>query len=347
MKINDIKIGLKHPPVIIAEMSGNHNNSIDTAMELVEIAAKSGAQILKLQTYTPDTMTINCSNKYFKINNKKSPWNGRNLYELYGEASTPWKWHKEIIKKANKLGLEAISTPFDSTAVDFLEELNVPAYKIASFENNDHKLIKKICSTKKPIIMSTGLLSLTNLSETYEFLKKHSKNNFALLKCTSNYPSNPSDSNILTISNMRKIFDCEIGLSDHTLGIGVPIASVALGATLIEKHFTKSRKLGGVDSAFSLEPNELKNLVNETKIAWKSLGKVEYAIQKNELPSLQFKRSIFIIKDVKKNETLSPKNIKIIRPGYGLEPKYFDLVIGRKVKRDLKKGTPLSWNILF
>ena len=197
-------------------------------------------------------MTINCSNKFFKINNKKSPWFGRNLYELYSEASTPWEWHKEIIRKAKKLGLETISTAFDASAVDFLEELKVPAYKVASFENNDHKLIKKICDTKKPIIMSTGLLSLSQLSETYEILKNNSKADFALLKCTSNYPSNPSDSNILTIPNMKKIFDCEIGLSDHTLGIGVPIASVALGATIIEKHFTKSRKLGGVDSAFSL-----------------------------------------------------------------------------------------------
>ncbi len=346
MIINDIKIGLKYPPVVIAEMSGNHNNSLDSAMELVEIAANSGAHILKLQTYTPDTMTIKCSNKYFKINNKKSPWNGRTLYELYGEASTPWEWHKEIIKKAKKLGLEIISTPFDETAVDFLDDLGIPAFKIASFENNDFNLIKKICSKRKPIIMSTGLLNLSQLSESYEFLKLNSKNKFALLKCTSNYPSNPKDSNILTISNMRNIFDCEIGLSDHTLGIGVPIASVALGASIIEKHFTKSRKIGGVDSAFSLEPDELMNLVNETKIAWESLGEVNYNIEKNELPSMQFKRSIFVIKDIKKNQRLTNENIKIIRPGYGIEPKYFDLMIGRKINCNLKKGTPLLWSHL-
>ena len=346
MKINGIKIGLKHPPVIIAEMSGNHNNSLDTAMELVEIAAKSGVQILKLQTYTPDTMTINCSNKYFKINNKKSPWYGRNLYNLYSEASTPWKWHKEIINKAKKLGLETISTPFDSSAVDFLEDLKVPAYKIASFENYDFKLIKKICSTKKPIILSTGLLNLNQLGETYEFLKKNSTADFALLKCTSNYPSNPKDSNINTISNMRKIFSCEIGLSDHTLGIGVPIASIALGASIIEKHFTKSRKMGGVDSSFSLEPDELKTLVSETKIAWKSLGKVKYSINNNELDSLQFKRSVFIIKDIKKNNKIKKTDIKVIRPGYGLDPKYFDILIGKKIKKNVKRGTPFSWDLI-
>ncbi len=346
MKIEDINIGLDHPPVIIAEMSGNHNNSLEKALELVEIAAKSGADILKLQTYKPETMTINCKNKYFQIKDKKSPWFGRYLFELYQEANTPWDWHKEIIFQAKKLGLITISTPFDETSVDFLEDLGVPAFKVASFENNDFNLIKKICNKNKPIILSTGLLSLSKLSEVYEFLKINLRNNFALLKCTSNYPSDPKDSNILTIPNMRKLFSCEIGLSDHTLGIGVPIASVALGASIIEKHFIKSRKLGGPDASFSLEPNELKDLVTQSKIAWKSLGKINYSITSNEANSLQFKRSIFITEDINKNELLTKKNLRIIRPGHGLDPKYFDIILGKRIKKSVKKGTPFSWSLI-
>ena len=346
MKIEDINIGLEHPPVIIAEMSGNHNNSLENALELVEIAAKSGAQILKLQTYKPETMTINCKNKYFQIKDKESPWFGRYLFELYQEANTPWEWHKEIIFQAKKLGLITISTPFDETSVDFLEDLGVPAFKVASFENNDFNLIKKICNKNKPVILSTGLLSLSKLSEVYEFLKINLHDNFALLKCTSNYPSDPKDSNINTIANMRKLFSCEIGLSDHTLGIGVPIASISLGATIIEKHFTKSRKLGGLDSSFSLEPHELKNLVIQSKIAWKSLGKVDYSISHNELSSLQFKRSIFVVKDIKKNQKIRKSDIKIIRPGFGLEPKYLNVLIGKRIKKNVKKGTPFSWDLI-
>jgi pseudaminic acid synthase len=341
------KIGPNQPPFIIAEMSGNHNQSLERALEIVEAAAKAGAHALKIQTYTADTMTLNLDNKDFKIEDPESLWKGNTLYQLYQQAYTPWEWHKPIFDRARELGMIPFSTPFDETAVDFLEELDVPMYKIASFENNDIPLIKKVASTGKPMIISTGMATVAELDETVRVAREAGCKDLILLKCTSTYPASPENTNILTIPHMRELFNCQVGLSDHTMGVGVAVASVALGATVIEKHFTLSRADGGVDSAFSMEPEEMKALVIETERAWQALGEVKYGPTEKEKASLKFRRSIYAAKDIKAGDIFTKENIRVIRPGYGLEPKYYDLILGKTVKKDVKKGTPLSWDILL
>ena len=341
--LEDRIIGVNEKPFIIAEMSGNHNQSLDRALAIVEEAAKAGADAIKLQTYTPDTMTIDFEGGLFSINDKDSLWYGKNLYELYGLAQTPWDWHKPIFDKARELGLIPFSTPFDDSSVDFLEELGVSAYKIASFENTDWPLLKRVAATKKPVIMSTGAATLADIAESVDILKEHGCEDLVLLKCTSTYPATPENSNLFTIPNMRDVFQCHIGLSDHTLGIGAAVASVALGARVIEKHFTLSRADGGTDAAFSIEPDELKSLVEETERAFLALGSVQYGIQKTEEKSLRYKRSVYVVKDIKAGEPFTKNNIRVIRPGDGLKPRYYEDVLGRKATVDLKRGTPVKW----
>lgn len=340
------KIGPSHPPFIIAEMSGNHNQSLDRALEIVEAAAKAGAHALKIQTYTADTMTLNIDHDDFYINDQDSLWNKKNLYNLYQQAYTPWEWHETIFERCTQLGLIPFSTPFDETAVDFLESLNIPMYKIASFENNDLPLIKKVASTGKPIIISTGMATLAELDETVRTVRAAGCEDLVLLKCTSTYPATPSNTNISTIPHMKDLFGCQVGLSDHTLGVGVSVASIAMGATVIEKHFITSRADGGVDSAFSMEPNEMEALVVETKRAWESLGQVSYGPTDEEKKSMKFRRSIYIVKDLKAGDVLTRDNIRVIRPGYGMAPKYLEKLLGKKVAKELKAGTPLNWDSL-
>ena len=344
--IGDITISPKHKPFIIAEMSGNHNQSLERALSIVEAAAKAGADAIKLQTYTADTMTLNVDYDDFRINDPNSLWHGRHLYELYEEAHIPWAWHDAIFKKAKEMGIICFSTPFDATAVDFLEKLEAPCYKIASFENSDIHLIRRVCKTGKPVIVSTGMASPGDLQLIVNTLKNAGCKQFVLLKCTSQYPASPSDANIKTIPHMANMFNCQVGLSDHTMGIGVPIAAVALGATVIEKHFCLSRGEGGVDADFSLEPNELKLLVEETKRAWQALGSVNYQLSDNEKKSTQFRRSIYFVKEMKKGEVITEKCIRAIRPGFGLAPKYWDNLIGKKVNQDVVKGQKTSWELL-
>lgn len=339
-------IDRKHRPFIIAEMSGNHNHSLDRAIKIVEAAAAAGADAVKLQTYTAETMTLNIAEGDFFIDDKQSLWTGKSLYELYEEAYTPWEWHKPIFDRCKELGIIAFSSPFDSTAVDFLESLHVPAYKIASFENADLPLIRKVASMGKPVIISTGMATLAELDETVRVFKESGNDQLILLKCTSTYPASPENTNIATIPHMRELFGCEVGLSDHTMGVGTAVASVVLGATVIEKHFTLSRADGGVDSSFSLEPDELKSLVLETERAWQSLGKISYGPTDKEKPSMQFRRSLYVSEDMKKGERFTEKNIRIVRPGYGIPPKYFDFIIGKKVKLDVIKGTPINWDLI-
>jgi pseudaminic acid synthase len=339
-------IGVNHKPFIIAEMSGNHNQSLDKALEIVREAYRCGADAVKLQTYTPDTMTINSTGGLFTITDKDSLWYGRDLYELYGEAYTPWEWHQQIFDLANELGIIIFSTPFDETSVDFLESLNVPAYKIASFENTDWPLLKKVAKTKKPVIISLGGATLSNISESISVLRENGCEDLIVLKCTSTYPATPETTNLKTIPHLRDMFDCHVGLSDHTLGVGVAIASVSLGVSVIEKHFTLDRSEGGVDSAFSIEPAELKYLVEETAKVHDALGVINYGILDSEKSSLRFKRSIYVVEDINEGEILTKENIKIIRPGDGLETKYFDIVLGKKAKFPISKGSPLSWDMI-
>lgn len=344
--IGGFTIGDDNKPFIIAEMSGNHNQSLDRALEIVDAAAAAGANGLKLQTYTADTMTIPHDKGLFYIDDPKSLWNGKTLYDLYNIAYTPWKWHKPIFERARQKGMIPFSTPFDSTSVDFLEELGVPAYKIASFENKDWPLLKKVAQTGKPIIMSTGASTVESISESVKVLRENGCENLVLLKCTSTYPASAKNTNLMTIPHMRQLFNCFTGLSDHTGGIGAAVASVALGSRVIEKHFTLNREDGGVDSAFSIEPRELKELVIESERAWQALGEVKYEVLKEENSSLRFKRSIYVVSDIKAGDKFTPENIRIIRPGDGLEPKYFDKVIGKRAKLDLSWGTPLTWELL-
>jgi len=346
MKINDIEIGLDQPPCIIAEMSGNHNQSIDRALQIVGAAADTGARLLKLQTYTADSITLNVEEGEFFISDPNSRWKNRSLYSLYTEAHTPWAWQKEIFERARHRRLTCFSSVFDETSVEFLEELNVPAYKIASQECIHHPLIRKVALTNKPIIMSTGMASLSEIDEAVNLIRKTSSSEITLLKCTSSYPANPENSNVLTIPYMRKIFGCEVGLSDHTLGIGAAVAAVAHGATIIEKHFTLSRADGGVDSAFSLEPDEMRQLVTETTRAWQSLGGVHFGPTDAEKSSMSGRRSIYICRDVRAGEIMSADNVRVVRPNRGMAPKYYEMILGRRIKRDAKMGTPLSWELI-
>jgi len=345
--IDNIPLGQDHRPLIVAEMSGNHNQSLERALQIVDAAADAGADAIKLQTYTADTLTIDYAENEFFIADEKSLWKGKSLYELYQQAYTPWEWHKPIFEHAKKRGLIAFSTPFDETAVDFLEDLGVPCYKIASFENNHLPLLKKVAQTGKPVIMSTGVSTLEMIAEAVETLRENGCKDIVLLKCTSTYPATPENSNLLTIPHMAQLFDCHVGLSDHTMGIGVAAASVALGARVIEKHFCLSREEGGVDAAFSLEPTELKALVEECNRAFLGLGKVYYGVSEAEKGSLIYKRSIYVVKDIKAGETLTTENIRIIRPGLGLQPKYFDMVLGKTAKQDLKRGMALSFEMIL
>lgn len=344
--IADRLVGQAHLPFIVAEMSGNHNQSLDRALAIVEAAAQAGAHAIKLQTYTADTMTLDLQENEFFIDDPNSLWEGSSLYKLYQQAYTPWEWHEPIIKRCRELGLIAFSTPFDETAVDFLESLEVPCYKIASFENIDQPLIRKVASTGKPMIISTGMASVAELDETVRLTRESGGQDIILLKCTSSYPASPEDSNLLTIPHMRELFDCQVGLSDHTFGIGAAVASVALGATFIEKHFTLSRADGGVDSAFSMEPAEIKQLVIETGRAWQAMGRISYGAGEKESSSLKFRRSLYIARDMCAGEVLTPENMRIIRPGYGLEPKYYDILLGKAIKQDVKKGTPVGWDLI-
>ena len=346
INIDKYKIGLIHKPFIIAEMSGNHNQSLERALEIVEAAAKTGVQAMKLQTYTADTITLDVKEGEFFIDDKDSLWKGKSLYELYEEAHTPWEWHEPIMERANDLGMLCFSTPFDDTAVDYLEDLDVPAYKIASFENTHLPLIKKVASTGKPMIISTGMASIAEMDEMVQTIRDAGCEQFILLKCTSTYPATPENSNVLTIPHMRKLFNCEVGLSDHTMGIGASVAAVAHGATVIEKHFTLNRADGGVDSAFSMEPEEMKQLVVETERAWQSLGKIKYGTSDVEKKSLIFRRSLYIAEDMKKGDELTEKNLRIVRPGNGLPPRYYDIVLGRRVNRNVKKGSTVSWGLI-
>ncbi len=346
MQIGKHHIGPESVPFIIAEMSGNHNQSLERALAIVEAAANTGAHAIKLQTYTADTITLDVEEGEFKITDEKSLWNGKTLHKLYAEAYTPWEWHEPIMKRASELGLVCFSSPFDESAVDFLETLNVPAYKIASFENNHLPLIRKAAATGKPLIISTGMASLEELQEAVATARDAGCKDLVLLKCTSTYPALPENSNVRTIPDMGRMFNCGIGLSDHTMGVGVAIAAVTLGAVVIEKHFTLCRADGGVDSAFSLEPAEMASLVTETERAWQSLGEIKYGPTKAEEKSLVFRRSLYISADMKAGEILTEKNMRCVRPAKGLAPKYYFEVLGRKINADVKKGTPLQWNLI-
>ena len=345
MKIGKHTISRSSSPYIIAEMSGNHNQSLERALEIVEAAAKTGAHALKIQTYTPDTMTLDLDEREFFINDPKSLWVGTSLYKLYGQAYTPWDWHNAIFNRANELGILAFSTPFDETAVDFLETLNVPCYKIASFENTDLTLIRKVASTGKPMIISTGMASIAELDDTVRAARRSGCKELVLLKCTSTYPATPNSTNILTIPHMRELFGCEVGLSDHTMGVGVSVASVALGATVIEKHFTLNRADGGVDSAFSMEPAEMKQLVIETERAWQAMGKVSYGATAAEEKSLLHRRSLYVVKDLQAGAVLNSENVRAIRPGLGLPTKYLSQVLGKTIKQPVARGTGISWDM--
>jgi pseudaminic acid synthase len=347
IEIGGEKIGHGYSPFIIAEMSGNHNQSLEMALKVVDAAASAGVRSLKLQTYTPDTITLDVNTDEFFITDEENIWKGQTLYELYKKAHTPWAWHKPLYDRCQELGLICFSTPFDETAVDFLEELNTPCYKIASFENNHLPLLKKVASTGKPVIISSGMATLSELDIAVKTLREAGCKDLILLKCTSTYPAEPVDSNLITIEHMQTLFNCPVGLSDHTLGIGVALASIALGAVVIEKHFTLTRADGGVDAAFSLEPAEMKQLVEESQRAWQSLGKISYGPTEKELASLKFRRSIYITQDVAVGDTFTPNNVKVIRPGYGLEPLYYETILGKKAKIAAKTGTPVGWDLVM
>ena len=344
--INGRRIGAGEPPYVVAEMSGNHNHSLERALEIVEAAAGAGASAIKLQTYTADTMTLDVDRGAFRIEDPNSLWAGQTLYTLYQQAYTPWEWHKPIFERARELGLTAFSSPFDATAVDFLESLDAPAYKIASFENTDLPLIRRAAATGKPVIISVGMASLAEIDEAVQAARGAGCTQLVLLKCTSSYPSEPETANLKTIQQLRDLFGVEAGLSDHTMGIGVSVAAVALGATFIEKHFTLRRADGGVDSAFSMEPEELRLLVEESDRAARATGTVSFGASAREQQSLLHRRSLYVVRDMEPGEAFTPENLRAIRPGDGLPPKHFDALIGRKVARRIAKGTPVSWDLL-
>ncbi len=346
IRIADQSVGSASPPFIIAEMSANHNGSLDRALATVKAAAAAGAHALKLQTYTAETMTLDLQDDDFLIQDPTSLWKGKSLYQLYEEASTPWEWHPPIFEACRKCGILCFSTPFDATAVDFLESLDVPAYKIASFENTDLALIRKVAATGKPILLSTGMATLAELDETVRTVRKAGGKELVLLKCTSAYPASPENTNLRTLPHLRDLFGVQVGLSDHTQGIGAALTGVALGASVIEKHFTLRRADGGVDAAFSLEPGELRSLVVESRRAWQALGKIYYGPTEKEKGSLKFRRSLYVIREMRADEAFSAENVRSIRPGYGLAPKYLPMVLGKRATRTIKKGSPLQWEVI-
>ncbi|MDU0355720.1 pseudaminic acid synthase [Paraglaciecola aquimarina] len=346
IRIGNRLIGPSHPPFIIAELSGNHQQNVELAMQMVEAAAKAGAHAIKLQTFTADSMTLDVDNDHFVIQEKDSLWSGESLHALYQKAATPYDWHKPLFEFARSLGLLAFSSPFDEQAVDFLDDLAAPCFKIASFELTDLPLIQKAASKNKPLIMSTGMASLSEIEEAVNTAKEAGCQDIILLKCTSTYPADPTNTNLATIANMRQAFNCQVGLSDHTGGVGVSVAAVALGATVIEKHFVLDRSAGGVDAAFSLEPDELSRLVIETKRAYQALGQVTYAGTQAEEKSKQYRRSIYISQDVAQGEVLTTDNMRIVRPAFGLAPKYWQTVQGKVAKQALRKGTALHWSMI-
>ena len=345
-RIGSLQVGAGHPPLIIAEMSGNHNGSLERALQIADAAAAAGAHCLKLQTYTADTMTLDLSEGEFFVSEPDNLWKGKSLYQLYKEAHTPWEWHKPIFERCRALGILAFSSPFDTSAVELLESLGAPCYKIASFENIDLPLIRRVAATGKPIIMSTGMASMEELQDAVHAAREAGCRELALLKCTSAYPAVPESANLATMADLAKTFGCPVGLSDHTMGIGVAVGAAALGAALVEKHFTLSRADGGVDAAFSLEPAELRALVEETGNAWRAIGGVFYGPTEKEKASLAYRRSIYVCEDIKQGELLTAKNVRCIRPGRGLPPKHLDAVLGRRASRDAAKGTPVSWDLL-
>jgi pseudaminic acid synthase len=343
IQLGQITIGPSHPPFIIAEMSGNHSQHLDLAIAMVEAAAKAGAHAIKLQTYTADSMTLDVDTDDFVIQEQDSLWCGEKLHALYQKAATPYGWHSVLFNRAKELGMLAFSSPFDEAAVDFLDELDVPCFKIASFELTDLPLIKKAASKGKPLIMSTGMATLSEIEEAVSSAKQVGCKDIILLKCTSTYPAEPINTNLFTIPHLAQAFGCQVGLSDHTAGIGVSVAAIALGATVIEKHFVLDRTAGGVDAAFSLEPNELAALVTETARAKQALGQVRYGGSEAEEKSKQYRRSVYVAQDIQAGEVLNRENLRIVRPAFGLAPKYWQSILGKSAKRALTKGTPLSW----
>jgi N-acetylneuraminate synthase len=346
MRIGRFQVDRENRPFIVAEMSGNHNQSLERALAIVEAAARAGAHALKLQTYTADSMTLDLRGNGFTIEDRDSLWNGKSLYELYQEAHTPWEWHEPIMRRSRELGMECFSSPFDERAVDFLEKLDVPCYKIASFENTDLDLIRKAASTGKPLIISTGMASFAELDEAVRAARAAGCRDLALLKCTSTYPATPENSNIATIPHLRERFGCEVGLSDHTMGIGAAVAAVAFGAVLVEKHFTLRRADGGVDASFSMEPEEMAALARETQQAWQAIGSVREGPTEAEKPSLRFRRSLYFSRELAAGEMLTRDNVRCVRPGLGLAPKHLPEVLGRKTNRAVRPGTPVSWDLL-
>ena len=343
--INNKKIGENYPVFIIAELSANHLQKFDNAVKLIKAAKEAGADAVKLQTYTPDTITIDCDNEYFQIK-QGTLWDGKTLFQLYKEAYMPWEWQPKLKEIADEIGIDLFSTAFDPTAVDFLEEMGVPVHKVASFEIVDIPLIEKMASTGKPLIISTGMATLSEIEEAVQAARKAGTTEIALLKCTSAYPAPPEEMNLRTIPHLAEAFGVPVGLSDHTLGIAVPVAAVALGARIVEKHFTLSRDIPGPDSAFSLEPQEFKAMVEAIRVAEKALGKVSYEVGEREAASRVFRRSLFVVKDMKAGEVFTHENVRSIRPGYGLPPKFLKEVLGRRAACDIKAGTPLEWRMI-
>lgn len=345
IQINGCRIGPGCPTYIIAEISANHNHDIEVALELIAIAAEAGADAVKIQTYTPDTLTIDCDNEYFSIG-AGTPWEGRKLYDLYAEAYTPWEWLPELQEVARANGIALFSSPFDATSVDFLESHNVPAYKIASFELTDHPLLVKVAKTGKPVILSTGMGSLIEIAEAIEVLKLNGCEQLVLLKCTSAYPAPVEEANLARIAHMSECFGVPVGLSDHTMGDTVASIAVSMGACVVEKHFTKSRSTPGPDSSFSLEPNELKDLVSNIRVAEQCVGKSTYELTEKEVGSRVFRKSIFVVESVEEGEIFSADNLRVIRPGYGVHPKFIGEVVGGIANRSIPRGTPFEWSML-
>ena len=345
IRIGERTVGTSCPVYIIAELSANHNQDFAEAEKLIHAARDAGADAVKIQTYTPDTLTLDCKNEYFTIG-RGTQWEGKNLYELYGEAYTPWEWQPELRRTAQEIGLELFSTPFDPTSVDFLMDMGVPAFKIASFEIVDLPLIRTIARTGKPVIMSTGMASLAEIQEAVDAIRREGNDQIALLKCTSAYPALPEEMNLKTIPDMAGTFGVPVGLSDHTLGTAIPVAAVALGACIVEKHFTLSRKTPGPDSSFSLEPHEFRAMVDAIRGVEKALGTVNYDVTEHEKASRVFRRSLFAVEDIAEGEVFTGKNVRSIRPGYGLPPKYLPEILGKTARKNVCRGTPLSWDMV-